>query len=216
MEEKKAAKQREEEEKQHRKEERKRKRLEREEQQKKLAEKEKRTKELAEKRAQRGKRRGCGRGERKYGSGGQACGKDHLVSDGHFASSCDVPSCAQRGRRGAQGQGQTSVRAQTCRQDPSDSDDSLTGSSDPLSHCGRSCRSGVQHQTNSHVTQDVESSTSSDSSGSYCCPICGLPTRILWVACDSCDRWFHAECTDIDPDNFCNLHNVDWVCNDCV
>ena len=66
------------------------------------------------------------------------------------------------------------------------------------------------------VTQDVESSTSSDSSGSYCCPICGLPTRILWVACDSCDRWFHAECTDIDPDNFCNLHNVDWVCNDCV
>ena len=56
----------------------------------------------------------------------------------------------------------------------------------------------------------------SDSSGSYCCPICGLPTRVLWVACDSCDRWFHAECTDIDADNFCNLHNVDWVCNGCV
>ena len=57
---------------------------------------------------------------------------------------------------------------------------------------------------------------SSDSSGSYCYPICGLPTRILWVACDSCDRWFHAESTNIDPDNSCNLHNVDWVCNDCV
>ena len=67
---------------------------------------------------------------------------------------------AQRGRRGAQGRGQTSVRAQTCRQDPSDSDDSLTGSSDSLSHHGRSCRQGVQQQTNSHVTQDVESSTS--------------------------------------------------------
>ena len=65
-------------------------------------------------------------------------------------------------------------------------------------------------------SDDDLSSTSSDSSGSYCCPICGLPTRILWVACDSCDRWFHAECTDIHPDNFCNLKNVDWVCNDCV
>ena len=53
----------------------------------------------------------------------------------------DVPSCAQRGRRGAQGRGETLVRAQTCRQDPSDSDDSLTGSSNPRirSHRGESC-----------------------------------------------------------------------------
>ena len=50
------------------------------------------------------------------------------VSDGHFASSCDVPRRPQRGRHGAHGQRQIwhgSVRAQTCRQDPSDSDDSL-------------------------------------------------------------------------------------------
>ena len=24
------------------------------------------------------------------------------------------------------------------------------------------------------------------------------------------------QCTDIDPDDFGNLHNVDWVRNDCV
>ena len=112
---------------------------------------------------------------------GQACGKDHFVSDGHL---------------------QALVMYLAVHREEA---------SDPLSHRG-SCRQGVQQQTNSHVTQDVESSTSSDSSRSYCCPICGLPTRVLWVACDSCDRWFHAECTDINPDNFSNLHNVDWVC----
>ena len=139
----------------------------------------------------------------------------YMYTHGHMHA-CVYAHTATQVRSHTQGQGQTSVRAQTCRQDPLDSDDSLTGSSDPLSHRGRSCRQGVKQQTNSHVTQDVEGSTSSDSSGSYCCPICGLPTRVLWVACDSCDRWFHAECTNIDPDNYCNLHNVDWVCNDCV
>ena len=106
--------------------------MEREEQQKKkLAEKEKRTKELAEKRAQRGKRGGCGRGQRRHGSGsGQACGKDHFVSDGHL---------------------QALVMYLAVHREEA---------SDPLSHRGRSCRQGVQQQTNSHVTQDVESSTS--------------------------------------------------------
>ena len=147
-----------------------------EQQKKKLAEKEKRTKELAEKRAQRGKRVGCGRGQRRH-----VVRKWSFVSDGHL---------------------QALVMYLAVHREEA---------SDPLSHRG-SCRQGVQQQTNSHVTQDVESSTSSDSSRSYCCPICGLPTRVLWVACDSCDRWFHAECTDINPDNFSNLHNVDWVC----
>ena len=90
-----------------------------------------------------------------------------------------------------------------------------------LSHGGRSLPQGVQQQIEGQNTPecvlfDVESSTSCDSSGSYCCPICGLPTRVLWIACDPCDRWYHAERIDINPDDFCNLHNVDWVCNDCV
>jgi len=132
-----------------------------------------------------------------------------------------TPNFAQRGRHRGRGRGQGSGRGWTFRLDHSDSDNDLTGSCDTLSNGGRSLPRGVQQRTEGQNTQecvlsDVESSTSSESSGTYCCPICGLPTRVLWVACDSCDHWYHAECTDINPDDFCNLHNVDWVRNDSV
>ena len=127
---------------------------------------------------------------------------------------------AQRGRRGGHGQGHRPGRGQACGQDCLDSDDDLTNSHDALSRGGRSRHFIQQRNRNQdeqeHVESDKESTSSSGSSGNYCCPICGLPTRLLWVACNSCNRWFHAECTDIDPDNFDNLQNVDWVCNDCV
>ena len=65
-------------------------------------------------------------------------------------------------------------------------------------------------------SDEHQSYSSSDSSEGYCCPMCGLPTRLLWVACDSCDRWFHVQCTDIDSEDYDNLDNVQWECNDCL
>ena len=56
---------------------------------------------------------------------GQACGKDHFVSDGHL---------------------QALVMYLAVHREEA---------SDPLSHRGTSCQQGVQQQTNSHVTQDV-------------------------------------------------------------
>ena len=83
-------------------------------------------------------------------------------------------------------------------------------------------RSTLNDNCQPHVASDDSalsdsdnSANSSASSGNYCCPICGLPTRLLWVACDSCDRWFHAECTDIDPNDYDDLENIDWICGDC-
>ncbi len=33
-----------------------------------------------------------------------------------------------------------------------------------------------------------------------------------WVAYDYCDQWYHAECTDIDPELYPDLDTIDWVC----
>jgi len=39
-------------------------------------------------------------------------------------------------------------------------------------------------------------------------------TQCLWVACDDCKCWLHADCNDIGLSCFDNLANIDWVCND--
>ena len=56
------------------------------------------------------------------------------------------------------------------------------------------------------LSDSDNSANSSANTGNYCCPICDLPTRLLWVAYDSCDRWFHADCTDIDYDDLENVN----------
>jgi len=55
---------------------------------------------------------------------------------------------------------------------------------------------------------------SSDESDSACCPACKLSEDAvwLWVACDTCKTWYHAECTELDPDVYPDLDIIDWVC----
>ena len=49
------------------------------------------------------------------------------------------------------------------------------------------------------------------------CPICcKRGSDALWVCCDICDTWYHAHCTDISPDDYEHLENIDWFCFVCL
>ena len=72
---------------------------------------------------------------------------------------------------------------------------------------------GTATATSTEVRSDEIHSTSSES-----CAIC-LSTADgfwPWIACDSCEKWYHAECTDIDPDLYVELDTLDWVCEKCL
>ena len=89
--------------------------------------------------------------------------------------------------------------------------------------------SQVQQSDSSHFTRSVSSSkatpryemhsssTGSDESDCAVCPICKLSRDAVWpwVACDTCKTWYHAECTDLDPDVYPDLDVTDWVCSQC-
>lgn len=51
-----------------------------------------------------------------------------------------------------------------------------------------------------------------------CCPVCGLPENDVdrWIACDSCQTWYHVHCVDLDGVNDLELEGMDWICFDCV
>ena len=58
------------------------------------------------------------------------------------------------------------------------------------------------------------SSPDGDSKGDYECPVCSFPENGVdpWIACDTCNRWFHIHCTSVDLE--CNLNELEWECCD--
>ena len=38
----------------------------------------------------------------------------------------------------------------------------------------------------------------------------------LWFSCDICDKWYHAECTNVSPDDYSSISTMDWYCGMCV
>jgi len=86
--------------------------------------------------------------------------------------------------------------------------------------------SQVQWSDSSHATRSASSSSatprfemqsSSDESNCALCPVCKSSENAVWpwVACDTCETWYHAECTDLDPDVYPDLDVTDWVCLQC-
>ena len=66
---------------------------------------------------------------------------------------------------------------------------------------------------------DSDSSSSYESSSpdknDYQCPVCSFPENGIdpWIACDTCNHWFHIHCTSVDLD--CNFDELEWECYDC-
>ena len=65
--------------------------------------------------------------------------------------------------------------------------------------------------SSSHETSSLDGDTK-DNCKMFCCdfPENGVD---LWIACDTCNRWFHIHCTSIDLDY--NLNELEWECCDC-
>ena len=40
-------------------------------------------------------------------------------------------------------------------------------------------------------------SSDSDSDDNYVCDVCGMCGGGDWIACDSCNIWYHQECVDV-------------------
>ena len=63
-----------------------------------------------------------------------------------------------------------------------------------------------------------ESNSDTDEADTILCPCCGEDDESkLWVQCDSqaCHRWYHAACTDIDPEEYGDLEAITWFCDNC-
>ena len=188
LEEKKEAKQREEEEKEKRKQEREKKRLEREEEKKrKLLERER--KKEQKKQAQQDKQSRVRKQAHDVRKQSQEQDQNQRRGQGRGQGSAQARDQG-RGRGRGQGRGRSQELDQGMRSQ--EDHKKLSESSEP----------------DEDPSDEHQSYSSSDSSEGYCCPMCGLPTRLLWVACDSCDRWFHVQCTDIDSEDYDNLDNV--------
>jgi len=50
------------------------------------------------------------------------------------------------------------------------------------------------------------------------CAICNKATGDNWLACEVCNKWFHAKCTNINEDDYKVLHDLrtcHWFCETC-
>ena len=85
---------------------------------------------------------------------------------------------------------------------------------------GRGSRIGGQRgqgtECDSNTPCARESSTDvssgSESDDVYVCDVCGMCGGGDWIACDSCNIWYHQECVDVAGDN---LEEIEWLCNNC-
>ena len=69
------------------------------------------------------------------------------------------------------------------------------------------------------VKASVAASDPEDDDDTITCPVCcdrGC-SDALWVCCDVCDTWYHAECTDISPEDYEDLlGSIEWFCSVCI
>ena len=70
---------------------------------------------------------------------------------------------------------------------------------------------------NSDVSK-ISDNSISDTDTDTQCYLCGCTgnTEVgLWVACDSCESWCYAECTNIDPKCYEDIEFQSFICDNC-
>ena len=135
-----------------------------------------------------------------------------------------------RGIRRGRGRGRGKERASVLPR--SSSSESDVGSPVPVSNPGRSQKSKESIEPRTATSRrcraalvPIQASSNPSSSGEQdredslvpCCMCLSTADAVWpWVACDYCEQWYHAECTDIDPELYPTLDTIDWVCNNCL
>ena len=66
----------------------------------------------------------------------------------------------------------------------------------------------------SSAQKPAESDSDNDSTDKeILCPECAEHGSGKWVSCDSCSRWYHVACVDVD--NLDEISDSEWFCGSC-
>ena len=74
-------------------------------------------------------------------------------------------------------------------------------------------RCGINRPYLTSSSTDHSPSPTTSAQSDTICPICQTNQKKDWVACDSCDTWYHIECVNILPPG--TISDVDLFCPSC-